>query len=50
MDAPFSSAFAIAVIVMRSTSNRLSELLSLIPEPLAAIPTARPGAVTYIGV
>lgn len=42
-------AFDIAVIVMRATSNRLSELLPLIPELLAAIPTARPGAVTYVG-
>ena len=43
-------AFAIAIIVMRATSNRLSELLLLIPELLAAIRTARSGAVTYIGV
>lgn len=43
-------AFAIAIIVMRATSNRLSELLLLIPELPAAIRTARSGAVTYIGV
>lgn len=43
-------AFAIAVIVLRAKSNRLSELQPLVPELLASIPTARPGAVTYVGV
>jgi len=42
--------FAIAVIVLRAKSNRLSELQPLVPELLAAIPTAKPGAVTYVGV
>jgi hypothetical protein len=43
-------AFAIAVIVLRAKSNRLSELQTLVPELLSAIPTAKPGAVTYVGV
>lgn len=41
---------AIAVIVLRAKSNRLSELQPLIPELLASIPTAKPGVVTYVGV
>lgn len=43
-------AFAIAVIVLRAKSNRLSDLQPLVPELLASIPTAKPGAVTYVGV
>jgi len=41
--------FAIAVIVLCATSNRLFELQLLVPEPLASIPTAKRGAVTYVG-
>lgn len=43
-------AFAIAVIVLRAKSNRLSELRPLVPELLASIPTAKRGVVTYVGV
>ncbi len=43
-------AFSIAVIVLRAKSNRLSDLRPLVPELLAAIPTAKPGTVTYVGV
>ena len=43
-------AFSIAVIVLRAKSNRLSDLRPLVPELLASIPTANPGAVTYVGV
>ena len=43
-------AFAIAVIVLRAKSNRLSDLQPLVPELLAAIPTAKLGTVTYVGV
>ena len=43
-------AFAIAVIVLRASSNRLADLQSLVPELLASIPTAKRGAVTYVGV
>ena len=42
-------AFAIAVIVLRASSNRLSDLQALISEMLSSIPTAKPGAVTYVG-
>lgn len=42
--------FAIAVIVLRAKTNRRSDLQPLIPELLASIPTAKPGAVTYVGV
>lgn len=41
--------FAIAVIVLRARTNRLSDLKPLIPELLASIPTVRPGTVTYVG-
>ncbi len=43
-------AFVIAVIVLRARTNRLSDLQPLVPELLSCIPTARPGAVTYVGV
>lgn len=43
-------AFAIAVIVLRVPSNRLADLQSLVPQLLAKIPTAKPGAVTYVVV
>lgn len=43
-------AFAIAVIVLRAKSNRLSELRTLVPELLASIPAAKRGTVTYVGV
>jgi hypothetical protein len=42
-------AFAIAVIVLRARSNRLSDLRPLVPELLASIPAAKPGTVTYVG-
>jgi hypothetical protein len=42
-------AFAIAVIVLRAKSNRLSVLMPLVPALLSAIPTATRGAVTFIG-
>jgi hypothetical protein len=41
--------FPIAVIVLCARSNRLAALLPLVPELLATIPLARPGAVTYVG-
>ena len=43
-------ALAIAVIVLRAKSNRLSDLQPLVPELLASIPTAKLGTVTYVGV
>ena len=43
-------AFAIAVIVIRARSNRLTDLKPLVPELLACIPVAKRGAVEYVGV
>lgn len=42
-------AFSIAVIVLRAKSNRLTDLRRLVPELLASIPSAKRGAVTYLG-
>jgi hypothetical protein len=42
--------FDIAVIVLRSGSNRLAPLRSLVPDLLAAIPAAKRGVATFIGV
>lgn len=42
--------FAIAVIVLRASSNRLADLKPLVPELLACIPGAKRGAVEYVGV
>jgi hypothetical protein len=41
--------FTIAVVVLRARSNRLIALLPLVPELIEALPTAQPGAVTYVG-
>lgn len=43
-------AFAIAVIALRARTNRLSDLQPLVPDLLSSIPTAKPGAVTYVGI
>jgi hypothetical protein len=43
-------AFAIAVIVLRASSNRLADLKPLVPELLARISSAKKGAVEYVGV
>lgn len=43
-------AFAIAVIVLRASSNRLADLKPLVPELLVRIPSAQKGAVEYVGV
>lgn len=42
-------AFAIAVIVLRASSNRLADLEPLVPKLLARIPSAKKGAVEYVG-
>lgn len=42
------STFAIAVIVLRSRSNRLADLRALVPNMLSAIAVARPGAVQFV--
>jgi hypothetical protein len=41
--------FAIAVIVLRARTNRLSDLQRLVPDLLACIATAKSGAVAYVG-
>jgi hypothetical protein len=43
-------AFAIAVIVLRAASNRLSDLKPLVPQLLVSIASAKTGAVTPVGV
>jgi hypothetical protein len=43
-------AFAIAVVVLRASSNRLADRKPLVPELLARIPGAKKGAVEYVGV
>ena len=42
-------AFDIAVVVLRSISNRLADLQRLLPELLTALNSAKRGAVTYVG-
>ena len=44
------SRFSMAVIVLRAKSNRLSDLRSLIPQLLAALPGASRGEVTWVGI
>jgi hypothetical protein len=39
----------IAVIVLRARTNRLSELLPLVPNILSVLDAAEPGAVTFVG-
>ena len=41
-------AFAVAVIVLRAKSNRLSDLQPLVPELLVCLSKAKPGLVTYV--
>ncbi|HTY51199.1 MAG TPA: DUF5615 family PIN-like protein [Steroidobacteraceae bacterium] len=41
--------FSIAVIVVRANSNRLADLITVVPDLVAAIPTAQKGAVSYVG-
>ena len=43
------SRYAIAVIVLRARSNRVTDLRGLIPQLLAALPVAKPGDVTWVG-
>lgn len=42
--------FDIAVVVLRSKSNRLVDLQRLVPDLLASLATSKRGAVTYVGV
>ena len=43
------SRFAIAVIVLRAQSNRITDLRRLIPQLLVALPVARRGEVRWVG-
>jgi hypothetical protein len=41
--------FALAVIVVHAPTNRLQEILPLVPQILAILPTAKRGEVTRVG-
>jgi predicted nuclease of predicted toxin-antitoxin system len=41
--------FSLAVIVLRSRSNRLADLRLLIPALLEQLSAVKPGAVTFVG-
>ena len=41
--------FTIAVVLLQARTNRLADLVSLVPELLRAIPAAKPGVVTGVG-
>jgi hypothetical protein len=42
------SAFSIAVVVLRTQTNRLGDLRVLVPQLLTVIPTAKAGEVTWV--
>ena len=42
--------FKVAVIVLRSRSNRLADLRPLVPDLLSCVANAPRGAVTYVGI
>ncbi|MEO8362586.1 MAG: DUF5615 family PIN-like protein [Vicinamibacteria bacterium] len=42
--------FSIAVILIHARTNRLMDLVGKVPELLAAIPEARAGSVTHVGI
>jgi hypothetical protein len=44
------SRLSIAVIVLRAPSNRLTDLRGLLPQLLAALPLAKRGEVTWVGI
>lgn len=44
------SRFSIAVIVLRAPSNRVTNLRGLVPQLLAALPVAKRGEVTWVGM
>ena len=41
--------FAIGLVVLRARSNRLGDLLPLVPDIIAAISSAKPGAASVVG-
>jgi predicted nuclease of predicted toxin-antitoxin system len=40
---------SLAIIVLRAKTNRISDLKSLIPDLLTAIPSLKPGMLHYVG-
>jgi hypothetical protein len=42
--------FDIAVILLRAKSNRIADLVALVPELISVIPNAKSGVVTLIGL
>jgi hypothetical protein len=42
--------FEIAVILLRAKTNRIADLIALAPELISAIPNAKSGVVTPIGL
>ncbi len=42
--------FNIAVILLRAKTNRISDLVALVPEVVSTIPNAQKGVVTTIGL
>jgi len=42
--------FDIAVILLRAKTNRLDDLVVLVPDLIAAIPGAKKSAVTHVGL
>ena len=42
--------FAIAVVLLRGKSNRIADLVPLVPELVSVIPNAKAGVITPIGV
>jgi hypothetical protein len=42
--------FHIAVILLRAKTNRIADLVALVPELISAIPNSKSGVVTSIGL
>ena len=42
--------FDIAVILLRAKTNRITDLVALVPELVSAIPISKTGVVTAIGL
>jgi hypothetical protein len=42
--------FSIAVLILRARTNRLIDLRPLVPKLLDALPSARPGEVTWVEI
>lgn len=40
--------FKLAVIILRAKSNDVDDLRPLVPKPLAVLPTAKPGTLTWV--